>query len=255
MQSQSLVQTFLALVLRHLAGVAGTWLLQAGLVDSDGKTQFVGAVMIIGAVAWSFWQKVGAKKALALAQSMVADAKTAAKMIAFVAFGLLALSLIANTSAVAADLGSQPMAAKAPVYTGCVINNCTGLYAGVGLSGNGTNADIIGSGLSQSVFAAGAQVDLHAGYQFWNGTYFAAIEAGIGYQFTNGGAIQFNGNQLTGYEIVKLGVSLSGLLNTGASPIAIPAALSSALMSPYVAVGAIQHNVVSQFATLSLIHI
>lgn len=249
----SLVKTTLGLVLRHFAGIVGTWLVSAGVTDANGQQQFVGAVMVLGALAWSFWQKVGHKKALELAQSLASDAKTAAKVLAFVAFGLLILSLVTNTSAMATDVAaaSTAVVAKAPTTTTstCTINNCTGWYAGVGLTGNGTNADIVGSGLSQSVFAAGAQIDLHGGYQFWNGTYFAAVEAGIGYQFTNGGAIQLNGNQLAGYEIIKLGGSLSGLLNTGSSPITIPAALSNALISPYVAVGAIQHNGVSQFAT------
>ncbi|WP_439398747.1 hypothetical protein ACRQ5Q_15245 [Bradyrhizobium sp. PMVTL-01] len=246
----SLVKTTLGLVLRHFAGIVGAWLVSAGVTDASGEKEFVGAVMVLGALAWSFWQKVGHQKALELAQSLASDAKGAAKVLALVAFGLLAFSLLTPSVRAADFTVAMATPTKAPAYVStCTVNNCTGWYAGIGLTGNGTNANIVGSGLNESVFAAGAQVDLHGGFQFWNGSYFAAVEAGIGYQFTNGGAIQLNGNQLAGYEIIKFGGSLSGLLNTSSSPIAIPTALSSALISPYFAIGAIQHNGVSQFAT------
>lgn len=163
------------------------------------------------------------------------------------AFALILLGL--PGTGVAADLLTTKVPAFSTGDSPCLINNCTGWYAGVGLTGNGTNADIIGSGLSQSVFAAGGQFDVHGGYQFWNGTYFAAAEVGLGYQFENGAAVQVKATNITGYEILKFGGSLSGILNTSASPITIPTVLSKALISPYFAIGAVQHQGVSQWAT------
>lgn len=167
----------------------------------------------------------------------------------------LAGAILSITTAHAADL-----AVKAPsglfASTPCTPTSCSGWYVGFGLTGNGTNADIVGSGINGSIFAAGGALDLHGGYQFWNGQYFAALEGGIGYQFTNGGA-PLSGSNVTGYEIVKLGIGLQSLFNTTTAttvpgqtdaPISIPAALSNALISPYIALGGIQTRGVSVWA-------
>lgn len=188
----------------------------------------------------------------------------AAKAVLFFALALIASLFLVMAQPANAQTASTPALAPLPVAlpvkapllpasSPCVINNCTGWYAGVGLTGNGTNADIVGSGLNQSIFAAGGQLDIHGGYQFWNGKYFAAAEVGLGYQFQNG-AIAVSSSNLTGYELIKFGGSLSGLFNTnssavGQSPITIPQALAEALISPYFAIGAIQRNGVSQWAT------
>ena len=165
----------------------------------------------------------------------------------------LALSLLA-TPASAADL---PVKAKAFSITtsGCTITSCSGWYAGIGLSGDGTNANIIGNGFNGSVFAAGMGLDVHAGYQLWNGTYFAAVEAGIGNQFQPTQSISSLGNSLEGYEKVKLGIGLSGLLGGSVAPatpsqaptaINIPSTIANTLMSPYVQIGAQQRKGISQ---------
>ena len=138
----------------------------------------------------------------------------------------------------------------------CTPASCSGWYAGVGLTGNGTNADIIGNGLNQSVFAAGGILDLHGGYQMWNGTYLFAVEAAVGNQFSNGPVNQFGAKTLVGYEIVKFGGALSGLFNQtspapGQAPasFSVPAAINQAMISPYFAMGAIQRAGINAWAT------
>jgi hypothetical protein len=124
---------------------------------------------------------------------------------------LLASLLLAGASANAADLPTWPV--KAPLVSGtpCVPGNCSGWYGGFGLTGTGTNADIIGVGLNGSVFAAGGAVDVHGGYQLWNGQYYAAIEGSVGYAFqsptSKGVSVTNNnfGNSFQGLELVKLG--------------------------------------------------
>jgi hypothetical protein len=98
-------------------------------------------------------------------------------------------------------------------------------------------------------------LDVHAGYQLWNGTYFAAAEAGIGNQFQPTQSLSSLGSSLEGYEKVKLGIGLSGLLGGALAPatpsqaptgINIPATIANTLMSPYVQIGAQQRKGISQ---------
>lgn len=48
---------------RHLLGIAGTWLVSRGLLDESAIEPTIGALLTVGAVAWSVWQKskAGAK--------------------------------------------------------------------------------------------------------------------------------------------------------------------------------------------------
>jgi opacity protein-like surface antigen len=170
----------------------------------------------------------------------------------FVAIGLFLMVQPARAADVAP--AAQTFQAKAIPFSpsGCSIKDCSGLYAGFGLSGNGTSADIIGSGLSQSVFAAGAMPDIHVGYQMWNGSALLAFEAGIGNNFQSG-PIQFNGNSLVAYEGVKLGGTLAALVG-GTSQTATTVAgqtsgslpvwqsLASNFIAGYVWLGAVQRS-------------
>ena len=160
-------------------------------------------------------------------------------------------------AAIAADVGSPVRKAPAALATaGCTMTSCSGAYAGVGLAGDGTNANVLGNGLGGSVFAAGMGLDVHAGYQLWNGTYFAAAEVGIGNQFQPTQSIGSLGSTIEGYEKIKLGMGLSGLLGgsitapstPSQSPTAInlPATILGSLISPYVQVGAQQRHGISQ---------
>ena len=170
------------------------------------------------------------------------------------AVGLAAFLLAAP--ALAADLPVKTPAAVIPSSV-CTLTSCSGWYVGMGLSGNGSNADIIGNGINGSVFAAGGTIDVHGGYQLWNGSYFAAAEIGIGNEFLPSQPISTLGGQsLVGYEKVKLGMGLQGLFNPNTAPavagqaptgINIPASIANVLMSPYVQFGAQQRKGVSQW--------
>lgn len=169
----------------------------------------------------------------------------------------LALSLL-STAAMASDNLPVKIPTIAP-STGCTLTNCSGGYAGFGLGGSGTSLDILGSGINQSIFGAGMELNVHAGYQLWNGTYFAALEAGIGNEFLPNQPLNTLGGQsLVGYEKVKLGMGLAGLFSPvtapavpsqGPTPINIPASIAGALMTPYIEFGAQQRKGFSQLTT------
>lgn len=95
---------------------------------------------------------------------------------------LLATTMLAGllAQAIAADLPAKapPLLPATPgyPYTG------SGLYAGIGVVGDVANSSVAGTGM----FAAGAGLDLTAGYQWGLGTNWFAAEASV--QYTNLGA-------------------------------------------------------------------
>lgn len=157
---------------------------------------------------------------------------------------LLATALLWSGTAMAADL-NPAFPIKAPVVptTTCAISFCTGFYVGGGLDGNGTSADILGSGLSGSVFGAGAIPSADVGYQYWNGSILLGGEAGIGYAIPMRSAV--NGvdtnpiqSGVLAYQELQVGGQLSGLLGQGSQPsTTVPTALAPYLIAPYAAVG------------------
>ena len=58
------LETIGGMALRHGATTAGGWLVAHGYLNSDGVTGFVGAVMILGGIALSWWNKRGQAAAL-----------------------------------------------------------------------------------------------------------------------------------------------------------------------------------------------
>lgn len=165
---------------------------------------------------------------------------------------LLALSvLISPALAVAADLPVKAVPAAAPVI--CIYGNCSGWYAGFGVIGDGTNADIVGNGINGSVFAAGGAMEVHGGYQLWNGNFLAALEIGAGYEFTTSKsvsvpALNTGGSRFVGQELIRLGYnffpsSAAAVTTPSQSPVplTVPANLLAAT-TPYFVFGGIQRR-------------
>ena len=163
---------------------------------------------------------------------------------------ILALSLLASP-ALAADLALK--AVPLPASQPCAAGACSGWYAGFGILGDGTNVDIIGNGINGSVFAAGGAITVHGGYQLWNGSWFAAIEGGVGYEFTRAAAsnlpiVNNGGSKFVGTELVKLGYnffpsSQSAVVTPSQSPIPLvsPANFFAAT-TPYLVFGGMQRR-------------
>src|SRR5947209_18566166 len=128
---------------------------------------------------------------------------------------LPALLALGTVPAIAADL---PVATKAPAYVPtCTVANCTGFYIGGHIEGEGSNADIIGSGINGSIFAGGAGLGIHAGYQLWNGQFFAAGEVGGTYD-TGGKTVIGDIADVKPYSfdyLGKFGIGLNGIFNSG----------------------------------------
>jgi hypothetical protein len=164
----------------------------------------------------------------------------------------LIISLTANLSVKAADL---PTKAAAPIPN-CTITMCTGWYVGGHIEGLGGNADIIGSGINGSVFNGGAGLGGHAGYQLWNGSFFAAAEIGGTYDVGGQTVIGNLANvKPWSFEyLAKFGYGLQGLFNAGAptpsqGPVTIFQNLNAALVSPYGIVGGRTRNFGSGLVT------
>jgi opacity protein-like surface antigen len=162
----------------------------------------------------------------------------------------LAAATFLVVPALASDVNAPAQVAitKAITKDPCIIASastplsCSGFYVGGGLSGEGSNADIIGSGINGSVFAGGMTPTFDAGYQYAKGNWFFGAELDVGYALganTSIGATNSNLNGFRTTEFFKVGGNLSGLLGTQ-TPITIPASLQNAVIAPYVGVGPAQ---------------
>ena len=72
------LQTFAGLAFRHAATTVGGWLVANGYLQTDGLQGFVGAAMILGGIALSFWQKKGQAALVAELASLKAKASGSA---------------------------------------------------------------------------------------------------------------------------------------------------------------------------------
>src|SRR5260370_20437469 len=163
--------------------------------------------------------------------------------------------VLASGAAHAADL--KPVAATPAAYMAtCRVQQCTGFEMGGHVEGVGSNADILGSGINGSIFAGGAGLGLHAGYQLWSGNFFAAGEIG--------GTYNVGSRSLVGTVadvkpwaidyLAKFGIGLQGFFNSGPAtpsqgPVSIFQNLNASLISPYGLVGGRTRNFGTGFVT------
>lgn len=233
---------------RAIVAAGFVWLIHkypvlGNYVTPDAQTDIALALSIIVVGLWS--QIAKAIEAGKFTGDSVM--KTTAKIIVLA----IALSALCVVSARAADAQvPPPLPAPAPAQipapatpflgTACTTTQCTGPYAGAWMAGNGTNADIVGSGLDGSVLAGGAVLGGDIGWQYWNGTMFFGVEAGIGDQVNIGSSLNGIGANETGYfgyQEMQVGGTLAGLFGTSSAPITPPSALSADLITLYGALG------------------
>lgn len=157
--------------------------------------------------------------------------------------------------ALAADL--PPLITKGPVVSNpCTVAtastplSCSGFYVGVGLAGEGSNADILGSGINGSVFAGGMTPTVTGGYQYISGNWILGAELDVGYTTgsnttVNGAGSNFNGLKVT--EFFKVGGNLNGFLGVQ-TPITIPPKLANSVLGIYTGVGTTQWQLPGSWA-------
>lgn len=170
---------------------------------------------------------------------------------------LFALAAFVASPALAADI--VPLPAKAPFASArsCTPQDCSGWYAGFGILGDGSNADVIGNGINGSVFSTGGALKLQGGYQLWNGAWFAAIDGSVGYEFTTnssaGAVANAGGSRFIGTELVKLGYNFfpsaaQAMATPSQSPVplVVPANLLAS-STPYLTFGGMQRRGISEW--------
>lgn len=164
----------------------------------------------------------------------------------------IVLALLMTTSlASAADLKLKAPNALPKVT--CDVTMCSGFFGGFNITGVGSNLDILGSGINNSVFAGGGALGVNGGYQFWNGNLFFAGEVMGDYDFQQPGLVDSNKNRFFAAGLVKAGVGLGNLLGIGnpesagagtpsQGPINLALIPGTALLSPYVTTGGAWRN-------------
>jgi hypothetical protein len=157
---------------------------------------------------------------------------------------LLALSFLSAQAADLPPVYKAPLAPRSylpPAPVPCTTNQCTGWFAGVTLMGMGSNADILGQGLDNSVFANGGAAGLTLGAQYWMGGVFLGAENFVGYSFGNPATVGAGQASVGGSGLDVLwfeaGGSLGDLFGSGAQPVPIQTALISDLIAPYFGTG------------------
>lgn len=166
---------------------------------------------------------------------------------------------LALTSAlVSPAFAADNLPAKAPVYTpSCQSSqSCSGWYVDFGILGDGTNADIVGNGLNNSLAANGAALMLGGGYQYWAGSILAGVQLNGGYEFANASAgAPVMGGKFVGTELIQLGYNFFPNASIAAttpsqSPVqlTVPANLLSTT-TPYFNFGGMQRRGISEGVT------
>lgn len=153
---------------------------------------------------------------------------------------LVSLLALAIATPAAADMAVK-VKPRAAILTQpqCTITLCNVWFAGLGLGGLGSNLDILGSGIDNSVFANGGIPFGTLGGQIWANTIFLGFEASaggiIGTPATvNGVAVNTSGG--IAWAFFEVGGNLGSLLGSQ-QPVAIQSALTADLISPYVLTG------------------
>lgn len=211
---ENFIKMILGTALRHGATIAGGWLLKEGIVDNDGATQFIAAIMLLGGVAWSGWQKYGHAKLMAIisAKTDAVAGKMAppkAVFALFAAAGLIA-SLLALAWPAASHAADVPAKAKSSFLTAGYPDKKCGFFYGLGTGGNAgaVNGAAVGTQIVQG------DLDMLVGYTcpfaqdaFW------FVEGAFGFANLNGSS---NGLALSGplvaYERFGVGSPIQALL-------------------------------------------
>jgi hypothetical protein len=138
----------------------------------------------------------------------------------------------------------------APVTLCPSVTSCTGAFWGGGLAGVGSNIDILGAGIDNSLFANGGIAFANIGYQLANGVTFLAAECGGGYQMQSGTAVNNVGgsnNGAVGWCFGEAGGNLFSIFGGSGTP---PTnALLSDLISLYVLTGPMFHSYGTDWGT------
>src|ERR1700729_2102140 len=154
------------------------------------------------------------------------------------------LALAALTGAAfGADLKAPLKAPPKPTPVVCSLTQCNVWFLGAGMFGAGSNIDIIGQGISNSVFANGGMVLANAGAQAWYNGIFLGAENMVGWAFGSPSSINGAGTTMQGGLDVfwmEAGGSVGTLFGSGAAPVQIDNALAADLISLYVGTGPAQ---------------
>lgn len=205
----TIIKTILTDIIRMALVAFAAWLNANGF-KFNGAT-FVADGLAVFAVVWAWWENKGDADFRALVSRTMPGAKTAAKVIPFLFVVVVLQGHVAHAQ--------STISTKAPIVSSatCTTSLCQNyIFIGGGIGGVGSNLDIIGSGLDNSVFADGMLPFADAEWMTWNGTFLLGVDVGGGYQFAQGasiGGITNNQSGGMGWAIFEAGGSLSSLLN------------------------------------------
>lgn len=153
---------------------------------------------------------------------------------------------LAVAPAFGADLPTRVATPALVAIPTCTVAGCTGFYAGMDISGNGTNVNLL-NGLGGSLNAAGTELGIHGGFRTYNGTVYLGAEVGCAYDVSMNIANLTPGSKVRCMELAKLGGSLTALVGQQQT-FQFPQALQNSFMSFYGILGASERYQATGFA-------
>jgi hypothetical protein len=175
------------------------------------------------------------------------------KYLIVAALSVFAMPAVAQTAAPAPKpkpifVTKAPVQQASPVAgfftpSPCSTTLCNEWFLMLGLGGVGSNLDIIGSGINNSIFNQGGLPFASVGGQLWNGSTFIGGEAGIGYIVgtpTNVGTVSTNLSGGLAWQLFEAGGNLGALFGSSIQPVAVNSALAADLISLYIATGPVE---------------
>jgi opacity protein-like surface antigen len=168
------------------------------------------------------------------------------KFLRRLAVGLIALAFASGAHA--ADMAVKvPPPVAAPVLnfftpSPCSTTLCNEWFVTLGLGGVGSNLDILGSGIDNSIFNQGGLPFAGVGGQLWNGSTFLGFEADAGYTIGTPSTVNGASANLSGglaWQLFEAGGNLGALFGSP-EPVAVNNALAADLISLYIATGPVE---------------
>lgn len=231
----------------------------AGYLGIGGTTeqQFVAGGMALFAGLWMWYENKGHQQIVDLLKKTtdtkslpVAKSIAQNRVVSGIVLALFALLIYASDARAQMVVKAPPLPV-APLAQSC-LTSCSVWFAGGGIGGSGSNLDIIGGGLDNSVFANGGMAFVNAGAMYATAQYFLSAEFGGGYLFGPASSIagaSASESGAIGFAFAEAGGNLAGLFGTAPS-ISVNNALITDLISLYAGVGPVIQSTGTYWGTV-----
>lgn len=214
---------------RHSLSGAAFWAVGHGFTDQAGADQIIAGACTLVLVFWKWFDESGRAQLSTDFAALLRNVPRRAPMVAALALLLFGADARAGSLTLKAPLAPVPA---------CSLTLCTGWLVGANLGNDGSNLNVISTGLS-GVASTGLFIGGDGGYEFYNGQWYFSARGFVDYDYSQKAGPVAPSDKLAYGAYVSVGYSLATLFGaaTTGTPVTLPQQLMSALMTPTVHVG------------------